>query len=95
MNWPPMLMHLKVKNKNTDFGIWIPVILILIIALAVVIVLSPLIVFALLILLLAGMEQWVRFTFLSLWTAFIAVWSMKGLEINVENPNEHVIVSVM
>jgi len=95
MNWPPMLMHVKVKNKDTDFGIWIPLILLLLIAAAVVIALSPLIILALIIMLMVGMERWARFTVLSLWTAFVSVWAMRGLEVNVQNSKDIVIVSVI
>ena len=54
MNWPPMLMHIKVKNEENDFGIWIPFILIMLVALAVIIALSPLIILAFIIMLMVG-----------------------------------------
>jgi len=95
MSWPPMLMHLKIKNKDTDFGIWIPIILVLLIVLAVVIVLLPLIALALIIMLMVGMERWARFTVLSIWAAFVSVWAMKGLEVDVQNYKDHVRVSVI
>jgi hypothetical protein len=95
MNWPPMLMHIKIKNKDTDFGIWLPLILFIIIAAAVVIALSPLIILALIIMLMVGAERWARFTVLSLWAAFVSVWAMRGLEVNVHNAKDIVIVSVI
>ena len=84
MNWPPMLMHIKVKNKETDFGVWIPFILLLIIAFAVVIAL-----------LIVGLEKYARLTLWGIITAFVAAWSLKGLEVNVQNAHDHVIVSVI
>ncbi|OGO01444.1 MAG: hypothetical protein A2Y90_02250 [Chloroflexi bacterium RBG_13_52_12] len=95
MNRPPMLMHVKIKNKDNDFGIWIPIILLLLIALAVVIVLSPLILLALIIMLMVGWERWARLTLLSIWAAFVSVWAMRGLEVNVQNSHDHIIVSVI
>lgn len=95
MNWPPMLMHIKVKNHDTDFGIWIPFILVLLIAFAVVIVLLPLIVLAVIILLMVGLERYARLTVWGIITGFVAAWSLKGLEVNVQSPGEHVIVSVI
>lgn len=95
MSRPPMLMHLKIKNRNTDFGIWIPLFLIALIALAVVIALLPLIVLAFIIMLMAGLEKYVRLTLFGMWALIVSLWSMRGLEVNVENPREHIIVSVI
>jgi hypothetical protein len=94
MNWPPMLMHVKIKNKDTDFGIWIPLVLIAIIAFAVLIALSPFIILAFIIMLMAGAERWVRLTLWGLWTLIVSSWALKGLEVNVQNSKDTVIVSV-
>jgi hypothetical protein len=94
MNWPPMLMHVKIKNKNTDFGIWIPLVLIALIAFAVLIALSPLIILAFIIMLMVGAERWVRLTLLGLWAIIVSSWALKGLEVNVQNSKDTVIVSV-
>jgi hypothetical protein len=95
MNWPPMLMHVKIKNQKTDFGIWIPLVLLFLIALAVVIVLSPLIILALIIMLMVGGERWARLTVLSIWAAFVSVWAMRGLKVDVQNRDGVVDISVM
>ncbi len=95
MNWPPMLMHVKVKNEDTDFGIWIPFILLLLIAFVIVIALSPLILLALIILLMVGLERYARLTLWGIITAFVAAWSLKGLEVNVKTARETVIISVI
>ncbi len=95
MSWPPMLMHLKIKNEKTDFGIWIPLVLIALIALAVVIALSPLVILIFIIMLMAGAERYVRLTVFGLWAVIVSAWAMKGLEINVQNSRDHVIVSVI
>jgi hypothetical protein len=95
MNWPPMLMHVKIKNKDNDFGIWIPFILLLLIAFAVVIALLPLIMLAVLILLMVGLERFARLTLWGIWTAFVAAWSLKGLTVDVENARERVLITVI
>ena len=94
MNWPPMWMHVKFKNRQTDVGVWIPVLLLLLIAFAVVIVFLPLILLALIILFMVGMERWARVTLWSIWAAFFSIWAMKGLEVDVKGPQQEVIVSV-
>ena len=94
MNWPPMLMHVRIKNKDTDFGIWIPLVLIAIIVFAVLIALSPFIILAFIIMLMCGAERWVRLTVLGLWTIIVSSWALKGLEVNVQHLNDLVIVSV-
>jgi hypothetical protein len=95
MNWPPMLMHIKVKNSKTDFGIWVPLILVLLIALAVVIALSPFIILGLIIMLMVGAERWAWLSVWGLWAMFVSVWSMKGLEINVKSARDLFILSVI
>jgi hypothetical protein len=95
MSWPPMLMHVKIKNKKTDFGIWIPLILLFLIAVAVVIVLSPLIILALIIMLMVGGERWARLTVSSIWAAFVSVWAMRGLKVDVQSRDGVVDISVI
>jgi hypothetical protein len=95
MNWPPMLMHIKVKNEENDFGIWIPFLLVMLVALAVIIALSPLIILAFIIMLMVGAERYVRLTLWGFWLAVVSVWALKGLNVEVKNFKEHVIVSVM
>ncbi len=95
MNRPPMLMHIKIRNQKTKFGIWIPIILLLLIALVVLIALSPLIILALIIMLMIGWERWARLTVLAIWAAFVSVWSMRGLKVDVQGRNEMVYISVI
>jgi hypothetical protein len=95
MNWPPMLMYVKVKNKDTDFGIWIPLILVMLVVLAVILALSPFIILAFIIMLMVGAERYVRLTLWGFWVAIVSMWAMKGLSVDVESNKEHVVVSVM
>jgi hypothetical protein len=94
MMWPPMLMHLKIKNENTDFGIWLPLFLLFPIALAFLIILSPFLVIAIIVLWPGGKGKLVP---LGLWAAFVSVCAMRGLKVDVYNQvkNETVFVSVV
>jgi hypothetical protein len=94
MMWPPMLMHVKIKNEESDFGIWLPLFLLFPIALAFLIILSPLIIIAIIVLWPSGKGKLVPFC---LWAAFISVCSMRGLKVDVYNQakNEMVFVSVV
>jgi len=87
MNWPPMLMHVKVKNEKTDFGLWLPLFLLFPLALVVLLVLSPLILIAILILLAVGQERWVEFGFRCLWAAVVSSWALRGLRVDVQGRN--------
>jgi hypothetical protein len=95
MNWPPMLMHVKVKNEKTDFGIWLPLFLLFPLALVVLLVLSPLILVGILVLLGLGQERWVEWGFRCLWAAITSSWALKGLEVDVQGRSEVVQISVI
>jgi len=95
MNWPPMLMHVKVKNRKSDFGIWLPLFLLWPLALVVLIILSPLIIIATLILLGLGQGRWVEWGFRCLWVAITSSWALRGLEVDVQGRNETVQVTVI
>ncbi len=94
MSWPPMLVHVKVKNaeKDTDFGIWFPIILLLPIALVVMIILSPLILIATIVLWPSGWGKW---AWLVLWGAIVSYWSLRGLKVDIQNQKEQVFVSII
>lgn len=92
MNWPPMLIHIRVKSKDTNFGCWLPLFLLFPIVLAVLIILSPLIFIALFVIWLSGRGNWAWF---SIKTAFVALWSIKGLKVDVQGKNEILQISVV
>jgi hypothetical protein len=95
MNWPPMLMHVKIKNRKSDFGLWLPLFLLLPLALVVLIILSPLIIIGILVLCALGHGRWVVWGFRCLWVAIVSSWALRGLKVEVHNANEHVFVSVV
>ena len=92
MNWPPMLMHVKIKNQKTRFGLWLPLFLLMPLALVVLIILSPLILIGILVLWPSG---WGRWALMSLKVAIVSFWSMKGLKVDVQGRNEVVYISVI
>jgi len=95
MNWPPMLMHVKVKNERTDFGLWLPLFLLFPLALVVLLILSPLILIGVLVMLALGQGRWVEFGFRCLWAAITSSWALRGLRVDVEGRNETVQVTVI
>jgi hypothetical protein len=95
MNWPPMLMHVKVKNEESDFGFWLPLFLLFPLALVVLIILSPLIIIGIIVLCTLGHGRWVWWGFRCLWVAIVSSWALRGLKVDVQNGNKHVFVSVV
>lgn len=92
MSWPPMLIHIKVRNPKTNFGCWLPLFLLFPIILAVLIILSPFILIALFVVWISGHGNWGLFT---LKTAFVAFWALRGLKVDIQGKNEIVQISVI
>lgn len=95
MNRPPMLMHVKVKNEKSDFGLWLPLFLLFPLALVVLLVLLPLILVAILILLGLGYGRWVVWGFRCLWVAIVSSCALRGLEVDVRGHRDNVFISVV
>jgi hypothetical protein len=95
MNWPPMLMHVKVKNEKSDFGFWLPLFLLFPLALVVLIILSPLIIIGIIVLCALGYGRWVWFGFRCLWMAVMTSWALRGLKVDVQNNKQQVFVSIV
>jgi len=91
MKRPPMLMHMRFQNDKHKFGFWLPLFLLGPILLVMLIALSPLILIALLILWPSG---WGRWAVLTLWASIVSLFSLKGFEVDVQNGNECVYISV-
>ena len=90
-----MLMHVKVKNEKTDFGLWLPLFLLFPLALVVLLVLSPLIIIGVLVMLALGQERWVEFGFRCLWAAIASSWALRGLRVDVQGRNGTVQLTVV
>ncbi len=92
MSWPPMLMHVKIKNETSDFGLWLPLFLLLPLALVVLLILSPLILVAVLALWPSGWGEWALRV---LWAAVVSFWAMRGLEVDIQSSSQCVYVTVV
>jgi hypothetical protein len=95
MNRPPLLMHVKVKNERSDFGLWLPLFLLFPLALVVLLVLSPLIIIAILVLLGLGYGEWVGWGLRCMAAAVASSWALRGLQVDVQGPSGTVYVSVV
>jgi hypothetical protein len=95
MNRPPVLMHVKVKNERSDFGLWLPLFLLFPLALVILLVLSPLIIIAVLILCGFGYGDWVWWGLRCLVAAVVSSWALRGLRVDVQGRSGTVYVSVV
>jgi hypothetical protein len=95
MNWPPMLMHVKIKNEKADFGLWLPLFLLFPLALVVIIILSPLILIGILVLCVLGYGRWVAWGFRCLWVAIVSSWALRGLKVDVRGYKGTVQVNII
>jgi uncharacterized membrane protein len=86
-----MLMKIHVKNETHDFGFWLPIFLVLPVALVVLIILLPLIIVGMIIF----WDSWGVWALKVLWAAIVSYWSLHGLEVDVQNGNKYVYVSVV
>ena len=92
MNRPPLLMHVKIQNKDANFGLWLPLFLLIPLTLVILIILSPLILIALLILWPSG---WGRWAWESFKAAIGSFWAMRGLDVDIQGRHGLVRVSVI
>jgi hypothetical protein len=92
MKRPPLWMHVRVRNEEKNFGLWLPLFLLLPLAVVVLIILSPLILIAVLLLWPSGWGPW---ALRMLGASFPIFCSMRGLEVNVRNREQLVYVSVV
>lgn len=94
MKRPPMWMRLKVRNRERNFGLWLPLFLLVPAALVVLLILSPLILIAAIILWPWG---WGKAALLSIPVAAGLYCAVRGLNVNVHSPrrNEYVYISIV
>jgi hypothetical protein len=95
MNRPPMLMHIKVHNRDDNFGIWLPLFLLFPLALVVLLILSPLILIALLVIWCCGWGNWLRYAGNAIAAAFNSLCAMRGLNVDIQNRQGYVNISVI
>jgi hypothetical protein len=87
MKRPPLWMRMKIRNKDTKFGLWLPLFLLIPFVLVAFIVLLPLV---LLVAVLFWWRGWHRPALLFIPRLWNVYCSMHGLEVSVQNQRETV-----
>ncbi|MFC1948925.1 hypothetical protein ACFLW0_01965 [Chloroflexota bacterium] len=90
MNMPPMLMRLRIKNRNRQIGLWLPLFLIVPLFLVFVLALAPLVLLAAVILWPFG---WGRPLVMVLPLLLNCLGALRGLEVDVDNKKEKILIS--
>ena len=92
MTWPPMLMHIRVKNEKHNIGLWLPIFLILLpLALIVLVILLPLVILGLILF----WDTWGMWSLKVIWAAIVTCCSLRGLEVDVQDGNQMVYISMI
>jgi hypothetical protein len=92
MSWPPMLIHIKVRKQDTDFGLWVPLFLLAPLVLTILLVLSPLILIAFIACWCLG---WGKMVWFSIRMAWLALWNLRGLKVDIQKAKETVFISIV
>ena len=90
MNWPPLIMRLRILRDNRSMRLWLPLFLIFPILAIFALLLAPLVLIAGLILWPLG---WGRTLFFSGPYLFRVICALRGLEVNVQQKHEKFFVS--
>lgn len=90
MNWPPLLMRLRVYDRRHRIGLWIPLFLLFPIVLAIAIILTPLVLIAVILLWPFG---WGRPALVLGPTVARCLCALRGLEVDVKEGKELVLIS--
>ena len=90
MSWPPSLLRIRIRNKDRGFALWLPLFLVWPPAIVLMVLFSPLV---LLLAVLLWPWGWSRPILLAGPLLFRLFCALRGLEIKVEQPLEHVIIS--
>ena len=90
MNWPPLLMRLRISNRRSHVSLWIPLFLAWPIAMAIAILLAPLMVIAALILWPFG---WGKSLLLSGPTICRCLCALRGLQVDFKRGEQLFLIS--
>lgn len=91
MIWPPSGLHLRIRSQRRHFRLWLPLFLIWPLMAVIFLALSPLILVLAIILWPSGMGKPLLLAGPVLFRVFC---SLRGLEVNVEQPSERVLISI-
>ena len=89
MIWPPSIMRLRVRNQRHRFGLWIPLFILWPFVIATILILLPFTILLTLILLPFG---WNGRLFKLGPGIMRCLCSLRGLEIDVQQDKEHVLI---
>ncbi len=90
MNWPPLIMRLRILNKDRNIRFWLPLFLVYPILFIFALLLAPLVLIAGLILWPWG---WGRTLLLSGPYLFRVIYALRGLEVNVQQRHKQIFFS--
>jgi hypothetical protein len=90
MNRPPYLMRLRIANPEHKINLWLPLFLIAPIFIVILLALSPLALLAAIVMLPFGLGR----ILLAVPAALIIMYAARGLEVEVEDKRERVLISV-
>jgi len=89
--WPPMLLHFHIHRPHRrSFGFWFPLFLVWLLLLAIALPLAPLLLLTALVLWPTG---WGRPLLLIGPAVARCICMLRGLEIDIEKPSEHLLIS--
>lgn len=90
MIWPPSLLRVRIRNRNTHFGLWLPLFIIWPLVLLAMVILSPLVLLSAVLLWPLGLGRSLLLTGPLLFRLFC---SMRGLEVAVHKSSDQVLIS--
>ena len=90
MIWPPSLLRVRIRSRNCNFGLWLPLFIMWPLILLAMVILSPLILLGAALLWRFGLGKPLLLTGPIFFRLFC---SIRGLEIAVDKPSEQVLIS--
>ena len=91
--WPPLIMRLRIKNTNHNFGLWLPLFLVwpilLVLGIILGIILLP---FLLIAAVLFWHLWWVRPLLFGMPVLFQLICALRGLKVEIEQNSERFLV---
>ena len=91
MNRPPYLMRIRISGPGRKINLWLPLFIILPVAAAILLILAPLVLLAAAVLWRLG---WGRPLLIAFPAVIDCFYAMRGLEVEVRQRQEIVIISV-
>ncbi len=91
MNWPPLLLHLRIPSKNEGFiGLWLPWFLVYPILLLLMLIALPFVLIAAIFMVPAGRARPLIMAGPYLWRLLFA---MRGLKLDIQTGNRTMLIN--